>query len=108
MKSWLKFLKRAMHKQWQERLYHMKKLLREYDMNTTLLTSLRDYLFSTLTPSNLIWLGTQLTDYGNKKKEKPFTGEKMKVGIIGCGWIAGSHVVEYKKMNDVTSWSIKK
>ena len=36
-----------------------------------------------------------------KKKEKPFTGGKMKVGIIGCGWIAGSHVVEYKKMNDV-------
>ncbi len=36
-----------------------------------------------------------------KKKEKPFTGEKMKVGIIGCGWIAGSHVTEYKKMNDV-------
>lgn len=40
-------------------------------METTLLTSLRDYLFSTLTPSNLIWLGTQLTDYGNKKKEEP-------------------------------------
>lgn len=36
-----------------------------------------------------------------KKKEKPFTGTKMKVGIIGCGWIAGSHVAEYKKMSDV-------
>lgn len=46
-------------------------------MNTTSLFSLRDYLFSTLTPSNLIWLGAQLTEYGSKKKEeeplKPYT-----------------------------------
>ena len=47
-------------------------------MNTTLLTNLRDYLFSTLTPSNLIWLGTQLTEYGNKKKEEPLKPYTMK------------------------------
>ncbi len=36
-----------------------------------------------------------------KKKQKPFTGEKLKVGIIGCGWIATSHIDCYLKMNDV-------
>ncbi len=36
-----------------------------------------------------------------KKKKAPFTGEKLKIGIIGCGWIAGSHVDCYKKMDDV-------
>lgn len=39
--------------------------------------------------------------FGKKNKQVPFTGEKLKIGIIGCGWIAGSHVDCYKKMNDV-------
>jgi len=28
-------------------------------------------------------------------------GKKLKVGIIGCGWIAEAHVIEYLKMDDV-------
>lgn len=29
------------------------------------------------------------------------TSKKVKIGIIGCGWIAGSHIGSYKKMPDV-------
>ena len=29
------------------------------------------------------------------------TGKKVKIGIIGCGWIAGAHIIEYLKMEDV-------
>ena len=29
------------------------------------------------------------------------TSKKVKIGIIGCGWIAGSHIDSYKKMADV-------
>ncbi|MBO7740466.1 MAG: Gfo/Idh/MocA family oxidoreductase, partial [Clostridia bacterium] len=29
------------------------------------------------------------------------TTKKLKVGIIGTGWIADSHIAEYKKMDDV-------
>ena len=44
-------------------------------MSTTVLTGLRDYLYGTLSPANLIWLGTQLTEYGNRQQEqlKPYT-----------------------------------
>ena len=34
-------------------------------------------------------------------EEKKETGRKLKVGIIGTGWIAESHVECYKKMDDV-------
>ena len=27
-------------------------------------------------------------------------GKKIKVGIIGCGWIAEAHVIEYLKMEN--------
>ena len=27
--------------------------------------------------------------------------KKVRVGIIGCGWIAGSHIESYKKQPDV-------
>lgn len=33
--------------------------------------------------------------------EKIDTSIKLKVGIIGCGWIAGAHIAEYKEMDDV-------
>lgn len=48
-------------------------------MSTTALTGLRDYLYSTLSPANLVWLGTQLTEYGNRQKEqvKPYTIEEL-------------------------------
>ncbi len=29
------------------------------------------------------------------------TTKKLKVGIIGCGWIADAHIIEYKKMEDI-------
>ncbi len=43
-----------------------------------------------------------LDDY--KKDQNNYTidtSRKLKVGIIGCGWIAGDHIREYMKMPDV-------
>lgn len=34
-------------------------------------------------------------------EEKVFSGKKLKVGIIGTGWIAESHIQSYKNMQDV-------
>ena len=49
-------------------------------MSTATLVGLRDYLYDTLSPDNMIWLGTQLTEYGYKQKEhspKPYTIEEI-------------------------------
>jgi hypothetical protein len=48
-------------------------------MSTATLLGLRDYLYSTLTPNNMIWLGNQLTEYGHKQQEsqKPYTKEEI-------------------------------
>ena len=35
------------------------------------------------------------------KKEEIDSKKKVKVGIVGCGWIAGSHLKAYLKMEDV-------
>ncbi len=35
-------------------------------MSKTALNNLRDYLISTLSPGNMIWLATQLSEYANK------------------------------------------
>ncbi|MBQ9544117.1 MAG: Gfo/Idh/MocA family oxidoreductase, partial [Clostridia bacterium] len=35
------------------------------------------------------------------QKEKVDFGRKVRVGIIGCGWIAGEHIRIYKDMEDV-------
>ncbi len=35
------------------------------------------------------------------KEEKKTSGRKLKVGIVGCGWIAESHIGCYKEMDDV-------
>lgn len=37
----------------------------------------------------------------NQTVEKIDQNRKLRVGIIGCGWIAEAHVVEYKRMPDV-------
>ena len=53
-------------------------------MSTATLTGLRDYLYDTLSPANLIWLGTQLAEYGYKQKEpslKPYTMEEINARI---------------------------
>ena len=49
-------------------------------MSTATLTGLRDYLYSTLSPTNMIWLGTQLADYGRqleKHNPVPYTIEEI-------------------------------
>ena len=41
-------------------------------------------------------------DYNVKQEEAVIdTNKKMRVGIIGCGWIADSHMICYKAMPDV-------
>ena len=43
-----------------------------------------------------------LLDYANQKVENQVdTNKKMRVGIIGCGWIAEAHLDSYKRMPDV-------
>ncbi len=44
-----------------------------------------------------------LSQFKQEIKEvfSPFKGEKLKVGIIGTGWIAESHIESYKKFDDV-------
>ena len=43
-----------------------------------------------------------LLDYAGQKVETVVdTNRKMRVGIIGCGWIADAHVDSYKRMPDV-------
>lgn len=51
-------------------------------MSTATLNGLRDYLYDTLSPTNLIWLGTQLTEYGklktkNETAAQPYTKEEL-------------------------------
>lgn len=52
-------------------------------MSTATLNGLRDYLYDTLSPANLIWLGKQLTEYGymQEKPQKPYTKEELKARI---------------------------
>lgn len=41
-------------------------------------------------------------DYANQKQEVRIdASRKLRIGFIGCGWIAGSHINSYKKMQDV-------
>lgn len=40
-------------------------------MSKETLIGLRDYLYSTLSPANMLWLGTQLTEYANQDEEFP-------------------------------------
>ena len=46
---------------------------------------------------------TSLDAFKEVQEEKKVidTNRKLRVGIIGCGWIAGSHMDQYKKMPDV-------
>lgn len=40
-------------------------------------------------------------DYNVKAEKKVDSSKKLRVGIIGCGWIAGAHIDSYKRMADV-------
>ena len=40
-------------------------------MSTATLTNLRDYLYGTLSPSDMCWLGAQLMEYGRQQEDFP-------------------------------------
>lgn len=48
-------------------------------MSTATLTNLRDYLYGTLSPANMMWLGTQLTERAMKEEHtpEPYTMEEI-------------------------------
>ena len=46
-------------------------------MSTATLEGLRDYLFDTLSPDNMIWLSTQLANYATQEGQKPYTKEEL-------------------------------
>lgn len=48
-------------------------------MSTATLSNLRDYLYGTLTPDNMVWLGIQLTEYGSRQEDslKPYTKREL-------------------------------
>ena len=52
-------------------------------MSTATLEGLRDYLYSTLSPANMLWLGQQLTEYAMKEEYslKPYTIEELNARI---------------------------
>ena len=44
----------------------------------------------------------KLNDLSGKASEAAVdTSKKVKIGIIGTGWIAGAHIDSYKKLPDV-------
>ena len=49
-------------------------------MSTATLTSLLDYLYGTLTPNNMRWVGEQLIEYANREENeqlRPYTMEEI-------------------------------
>ena len=57
-----------------------RKAKKQNTMSTATLTNLRDYLYGTLSPTNMIWLGTQLTEYGHQHENHapvPYTMEEV-------------------------------
>jgi hypothetical protein len=40
-------------------------------MSTAVLTGLRDYLYGTLSPENMLWLASQLTEYAKQLEAVP-------------------------------------
>ena len=48
--------------------------------STSTLTNLRDYLYGTLTPANMLWLATELTERARKEENeqlRPYTMEEI-------------------------------
>ena len=51
-------------------------------MSTATLEGLRDYLYSTLSPSNMLWLSSQLAEYARKQEAlRPYTLEELNARI---------------------------
>ncbi len=49
-------------------------------MSTAVLTSLLDYLYGTLSPSNMRWVGEHLIEHANKEENvtlKPYTMQEI-------------------------------
>ena len=49
-------------------------------MCTSTLTNLREYLYGTLTPANMLWLATELTERARKEENeqlRPYTMEEI-------------------------------
>lgn len=47
-------------------------------MSTTTLKNLLEYLYATLTPNNMRWVGEHLIEYANKKEAvEPYTIEEL-------------------------------
>lgn len=77
---------------------------KENDMSTETLSSLRDYLFGTLSRSNMLWLATQLKERAEKEEElKPYTMEELHQMVEeGRREIAEGHYFTSKEMfNDL-------
>ena len=49
----------------------------------------------------MAYLGSDIFDGAVTENKTETTEKKLKVGIIGTGWIAGEHLREYLKMPDV-------
>ena len=75
---------------------------KENDMSTETLSSLRDYLFGTLSRSNMLWLATQLKERAEKEEElKPYTMEELHQMVEeGRREIAEGHYYTSKEMFD--------
>ena len=71
-------------------------------MSTETLSSLRDYLFGTLSRSNMLWLATQLKERAEKEEElKPYTMEELHQMVEeGRREIAEGHYYTSKEMFD--------
>lgn len=50
-------------------------------MSTSTLEGLRDYLFDTLSPSNMLWLSKLLANYAKQEEQKPYTMEEIRCRI---------------------------
>lgn len=71
-------------------------------MSTETLSNLRDYLFGTLSRSNMLWLATQLKERAEKEEElKPYTIEELHQMVEeGRREIAEGHYYTSKEMFD--------
>ena len=51
-------------------------------MSTATLTNLRDYLYGTLSPADMTWLGTQLIEYAKKEEYAPVPYTKEEINTM--------------------------
>ena len=71
-------------------------------MSTTTLTSLLDYLYGTLTPSNMRWVAEHLIERAEKEEEpslKPYTIEELHARIARAeAYIAAGRVTPHEEV----------